>query len=109
MTIQRFGNQTIINIERQREINNILDSLDEDDPKCRPLLDELKELSVWHGDTVPEHVYHATVFQDKIVPAQVKYIQANTHKTASQLMPELKRIAAKLTSTMPELKYPEYE
>lgn len=95
MSTKTYGNKTTINIERQCEINGIMDGLSEDDPQYDQLMSELRELNVWHGDTVPDHVYHDPIFQEKIVPAQIKYIKTHTNQTATQIMPKLKRIARK--------------
>lgn len=132
--LRRKGNQTTLNIERQREINRLLDALRRRSPQIRNrllecqretnhLLDELneddlvvknlhlelKEINVWHGDTVPDQIYHATIFQEKIVPAQVTYIEANAGMKASQLLPKLKRIAKEIVEGEGKLEYPDLE
>lgn len=113
MSIQTCGNKTCINIERQREINSIMDGLSEDDSQYDKLMAELRELNIWHGDTVPDHIYYATIFQDKIVPAQIAHIDeriaADPSVTSIQLTPELADIARTIFKSEDKLEYPDFE
>ncbi len=101
-------NRTILDIERARKIKSLLDGLKENDLMIQRLRDELVELNVWHGDTVPDHVFYATVFREKIMPAQIAYIEVNAGMKASQLMPKLTRIAEKIVANEPRLVAVEY-
>ena len=109
MTVKHIGigNRTIINVERRREIYDLLERIrpKENDLMSNRFWAELKELSIWHDDTVPEDIYFATIFRDEIIPAQVAHIEANAGMRAKQLMPGLIRIAERIAGRAGELDY----
>lgn len=97
MTIKHNYNQTVINTEREREIYATLKKMPPDGPQYINLLNELRELRIYHGETVMAYFYNLPIFQEKIVPAQIAHIDERLAiepgATSSDLIPELVDIA----------------